>query len=251
MARNPFSDYYATLDNASLVAILRTPEDYQPLAVEAAKLELERRNYTDEDLWAVEQYIEQKVKEREQATFAYRASLLTAGVRSLCRDIWVQSHTAPNVRTLAIFTTFLAVLTLWNHRYLVELPMIEGIRFGLWDIAAYLEALWVPAAAVLLWLRYRIGWIMLVTALSFTVIGLCGYAYERLHPSSTNDFLTLLMDKDFSHYFISILFHGSLLIYACLPSIRRELNVEHSTLLPALLIPAILSLLLTLSLRIF
>ena len=48
MSLNPFSERYKKLNNSDLLDIISNPKDYQDLALEAAKLEFENRQLTDE-----------------------------------------------------------------------------------------------------------------------------------------------------------------------------------------------------------
>jgi len=50
MADNPFLKLYKTIDSSELFDIIDFPNDFQPLAVEAARLELESRQLTPEQL---------------------------------------------------------------------------------------------------------------------------------------------------------------------------------------------------------
>ncbi len=49
---NPFAEKYKTLSNAQLVEIRGNPQNYQPLAIEAARAELEGRSLSDAELAA-------------------------------------------------------------------------------------------------------------------------------------------------------------------------------------------------------
>ncbi|MBL7777487.1 MAG: hypothetical protein JNK66_04205 [Chitinophagales bacterium] len=50
MTDNPFIQRYKTTDTSELLDIIDRPSDYQPLAVEAARLELDSRQLTQEQL---------------------------------------------------------------------------------------------------------------------------------------------------------------------------------------------------------
>ena len=47
---NPFSDIYKALSPTELIKIIDNPDNYQPLAVEAASSELTSRQLSDEEI---------------------------------------------------------------------------------------------------------------------------------------------------------------------------------------------------------
>src|SRR5688572_18759728 len=62
---NPFAEQYKSLNNIDLLRILEKSEEYQPLAVEAAQLELTFRKLSNEELEAARVGFELE-KEREK-----------------------------------------------------------------------------------------------------------------------------------------------------------------------------------------
>jgi hypothetical protein len=246
---NPYEQYYATLDSDALLAILQKPEEYQPEALAAAQRELDKRNHTPEELEEMEQYLTHKKQEQEKSSLSYRASGVAAEAPAFYRTLQTQAASA-NLRTLSILVTILAGISLWSHFYLLEWLFAEGIGLDLEFFISCIEALWLPAAAVLLWRRHRAGWIMTVVFLSYFAAGKLGmYMHEVLNPPPVPDFgaeafNSMFPQKGFFHYFILILFSGSILVYACVPVIRRELDIQRSTFLLSLLVPAVLTFLL-------
>lgn len=241
---NSYTHYYATIDSDALLAILHKPEEYQPEALEAARQELEKRNHTPEELEEMKFYITHKEQKHEKSNLTYKVSMLTAKASTLYRDIQTQTRTA-NLRTLTILATILAGISLWNHFYLIELLFMEDIGFDLSYIAAWVEALWLPVAALLLWRQHRAGWIMTIAVLtSFMTVQICLYMREVLNPLPTigaDIFVSMFPQKGFFHYFIIILFSGSFLAYTCLPAIRRELGIDRQLLAISLLLPTVLT----------
>jgi hypothetical protein len=60
MIGNPFSEQYKKLSNPELLEILDSPDDYQSLAIEAAKLELANRNLLPEQINEAQAYNKNK-----------------------------------------------------------------------------------------------------------------------------------------------------------------------------------------------
>jgi hypothetical protein len=79
---NPFAEKYKTLDNARLLEIRNNPQNYQPLAIEAAETELQTRNLSDAELAdaAAELKAEAddervKAEKREQANISLKTKI--------------------------------------------------------------------------------------------------------------------------------------------------------------------------------
>lgn len=65
---NPFAEYYKTITDSALLAILDNPQDYQASAIEAAKAELESRQLSESAILEARQ----PLLEKEQAQAAER-----------------------------------------------------------------------------------------------------------------------------------------------------------------------------------
>ena len=66
MTPNDFSDYYKTITDTELLDILEHQENYQHLAIEAAKKEFENRKLSDEDISKAKQPLILKQLEKEK-----------------------------------------------------------------------------------------------------------------------------------------------------------------------------------------
>src|ERR1700753_3721346 len=94
-AINPFTEKFKTLTNAQLVAVIDTPENYQPHAVSAAEAELAMRSISTEELTAIRS--ERQALEDEKAIKAERARILENKVRQAGAEFatFVQPNVAP------------------------------------------------------------------------------------------------------------------------------------------------------------
>ena len=63
---NNFSEYYKTLSHTALLEILANTESYQLLAIEAAKVEFDNRQLSDEEIQEAKQLLFNKQARKEK-----------------------------------------------------------------------------------------------------------------------------------------------------------------------------------------
>ena len=102
---NKFSKYYITISDIELLSILDHPEDYQPLAVEAAKEEFANRQLSSTEIQEARQQLiakqTQKEKEREKVK-AVETKIKAAGYTFIDTINPVQSGLPSTEKTIRL-----------------------------------------------------------------------------------------------------------------------------------------------------
>lgn len=167
MNDNPFLQRYRTTDSSELLDIIANASDYQPLAVEAAQLELESRQLTQEQLSEAKDKLDcrqkdkankqQKIKDIEQKVKSVGASVVDT-----FNPIKTEATaTSRYIKNITLFIGFLFCYQLYKDFSTIKFMFTA--YDGMWDISILLEfapLLFLPIIAYLFWSRKKIGWIL-------------------------------------------------------------------------------------------
>ncbi len=124
---NPFSEQYKSLNNIALLRILERSAEYQPLAVEAAQLELTFRKLSNEELDAERVGLELE-KEREQIArqreISSRIKRITSPLWNYFRTVQIFLNRFINPSLLAQWMIAIgAFISLVAYGFIVGIPM--------------------------------------------------------------------------------------------------------------------------------
>ncbi len=124
---NPFSEQYKSLNNIALLRILERSTEYQPLAVEAAQLELTFRKLSNEELdaekvgLALEKEREQIARQREISS---RIKRITSPLWNYFRTVQIFLNRFINPSLLAQWMIAIgAFISLVAYGFIVGIPM--------------------------------------------------------------------------------------------------------------------------------
>ena len=85
---NDFTEKFKTYSNTDLLKIIESPDDYQPLAVETAKIIFSSRQLSEEDIENAKADLESQRQEKEIQTQKKRKIALTAEyVKNIAKSI--------------------------------------------------------------------------------------------------------------------------------------------------------------------
>lgn len=164
---NPFTTRYQTLDNVDLVAIIDNPDDYQPLAVEAAKLELAYRNLSDEQLSKA--YAALDIKDQEVYVKEQKAKHVEHKIKSVGASIFDLLHPMEKgkinpdktITLISIFIGAFFIIQIYSNYGLVRMMFIQNEnKLDSIIISMVAPLLVIPIVGLLIWKRNKIGWII-------------------------------------------------------------------------------------------
>ena len=162
---NPFAETYKTYDDAALVDLLNNSDNYQPLAVEAARIELDSRRLSTAQLDFVNQQIEEREEQRRLSVekslkpvkdFNHLAKKL---VDQLDPHEEVTAHKAIRYICISVSVLFLIELSSqWSYfLFMLRTFSSDDLHYIIW----VLPYLMLPFAVYLFWEKRKWGWILL------------------------------------------------------------------------------------------
>jgi hypothetical protein len=170
-------EYCKTISDSDLLMMLEFPDEYQPEAVEAARNEIIRRQLTAVEMDAAKEIVQAVKLERQlqQESADAKKARLHSNVQSLFETLNpIQTGTQTTEKTIRFIVLGFSLIFLYhfivNFRlYWIELKDLLEFRFSAF-MTICLEAL-LPTSIILFWKRKPAGWMLLMTYLTFSVIG--------------------------------------------------------------------------------
>lgn len=178
MENNNFKILYRDWANDMLLDIVESPNDYQPLAVEAAQFELDRRHLTPEQF--AEAKLQQEVRRTNKDQKQQRLKEIEKRVISTGTSISdmlnpVQKSTPTTDKIIKFILLFIGVTFL--YQLYKEFDMIKymftdtGAKWDFSMVVYFVPLLALPIVGVLFGLRKRIGWTLTAIYSSCTAAG--------------------------------------------------------------------------------
>jgi hypothetical protein len=184
---NDFTERYQKMSNSEVLQIISNAEDYQPLAVEAAKNEIERRGLSENELIKAYSKIELKrqVEHDKVDTRKEKEEQLKSKFYKFIDPIHPFKSDIPSYeRTIRLIVIVFGLIAIYQ--------LISGFDgfiyfFGSpesWDYSVLLfliSYLLLPTAIIYFWKRKRIGWILLLIYFIYslsTIVALIVLAFQ-------------------------------------------------------------------------
>lgn len=174
MSENNFSKLYSTWATEDLLNIIDQANDYQPLAVEAARVELESRLLTSGEWESAKAVLKERLleKEAQQQKIKNVENKLKSLGESFFNTFNPVQKEAPgterHIKLISLFFILLFLYLLYKNFYLLKFMLEE--EDSRWDFISWIEILpffFLPVTIWLFWLRKKTGWIMATFFLSF------------------------------------------------------------------------------------
>ncbi len=225
--KNQFTNVYKNLPTFRLLEIIENGQDYQPLAIEAATLELESRR--DIEL-AKTELNDKKTRDQKTADVQFQKQ---KEISNKAANIWgvlnPLTQKTPE-KSITLLCIVLGALFLYKsitafHSILFEFGQIaNGDLYACWFMVEYL---YLPLTIFLLWKRMKLGWQLFLIWLVYGVSTDLFFLYHRFKTSTSDDPLMNLMPQpDFSAYLLVLILHAGLLVFICRPGIRKLFFTE-------------------------
>jgi len=246
---NDFSEYYNTISDTELISILDNPEDYQLLAVEAAKEEFANRQLSDVEIQEARQPLiakqEQKDKEREKIK-TVETKIKAAGHTFIDTVNPIQSGIPSTEKTIRLIVIVFAGLFLYqviSDFRMLSLMLKDISRFDTSSFFYFLPFVIIPTATIFFWMRKTFGWLLLVFFVTYSAIGIFWMFLENFGRTSSGltGFDNLFPRPSPISYVIQLLFFGGTLYILCKPNIKEVFKIENQKMVATLVISGLLT----------
>jgi hypothetical protein len=230
MNDNNFTALFKTWTTDKLFDIVDNPNDYQPLAVETARLELDCRQLTPEQIANAK--AEQDLRQQDIANKQQRVNDIEDKVKSVVSSLVdnlnpIQKEAPTTDKYIKIISLFLGGLLLYNiYSEFGLLQFMFSEETVEWDFSTmiiFLSWIILPTAGILFWLRKKLGWTLAAIYFSYTA----GGAFAM--------FVTLVNNKPSvfqspTDYLYVLILFASLLWVICKDEIKEIYKIDKQTM---------------------
>lgn len=243
MSDNNFKTLYKTWTTDKLLDIIDNPSDYQPLAVEAAQLELDNRHLTQQQLTdaKAEQDLRRQNKESKQQKIKDIEDKVKSVGSSLANTFSpIQKETPTTDKFIKLISLFIGGLFLFQlYKEFGMLKFMFTSAGGKWDFSMvlyFLPYIILPTAGLLFWFRKKIGWTLATIYFSYTAVGAIPMFIMELNrkPTGVPALDGLFPATSPTVYIGTLLVFGGLTWNLCKENIREVYQVDKKSMFIAL-----------------
>lgn len=230
-----FTEKFLKYSNTELLQIIDSPDDYQPIGVEAAKTILASRQLSDKDieiataeLHALKQ--ERIAKKQKQIDLENKLKNNVDSLISMFNPI--QSGTPNSDKVIKIVSMIfggLFLFKLYKDFGLISFMFTDsGAKWDFSLVLYILPMLFVPTATVLFFKRKKIGWTLLAIFLSYSVVCSIGLIILTIiiQPSSLPNLDNIFPETTLSTHIMTLLFFVGTLWTICKEDIRAIYTIN-------------------------
>ena len=238
-----FSEYYKKISNVELLDILDNAQDYNPLAIAAATLELEQRGLSETDI--------------EEARYPLLAAKLLKEMKAEKRLAWQENmHTAGesvfsavkpgDTNEILVNKIIVWVVIVYGLEFLISLPTLFSLFRGEFGNGASFKFLSFlspqllrPVALYIFWKRKPAGWTLLAICITYSLVADLAYICVKIVSMYNYRYFTSwhITATDIFQLFIQ----ASLLYVICRKDIRLIYDVVVSKMAGIIFITALLT----------
>ncbi len=243
MKENNFATLYKTWSTDLLLDIIDNPSNYQPSAVEAARLEIDIRQLTPEqlrDAKAKQDLRRQDITTKQQKVKSIENKVKSVG--SSLADTFnpIQKETPTTNKLIILISLFIGVLFLYQlYKGFAILKFMFTDNFSKWDFSMvlyFLPFIILPTAGLLFWFRKKIGWKLAAIFFSYTTASTIPLFILELHrkPTDVPVLDTLIPTTSPILYIGTLLVFGGLTWTLCKVNLRKAYQIDKKSMLISL-----------------
>ena len=246
---NPFSEKYKLSRTSDLLKIIEFPDDYQPLAVEAAKYEIADRQLTDIELNEAKaelefQRQENKIRIDKKGEIENNVKKNITNFLNTFNPIQKSIPTSDKlIKLISIVFGAISFYQIYKEfNFITSLFTFNSGHWDLWVVSYLLPMIFLPIAIVLFWIRKKIGWILLTIFLTYSVINAISLLYMILSNKSSGYSIidSLFPSPSSTETILSLLFFGGALLTICKNSVREKYKIDKRQLIASIGITTVL-----------
>lgn len=231
---NDFTEYYKTISDSELLAILENRQDYQPAAIEAAQKEFLNRQLPEEAINnAKAELAEKKIKtdQQKEKIKTIERALKSKGNTLLETLNPIQTGiptTEKIIRFVAVVLSFIFLYTIVSHYGMIKAYISDIPRFP-YQSFLFLFPLAVQLVAIItFWKKHRAGWILLTIYLTFSIVTTLWLLYFIItwEPSGFAVVDNIFLKPPLTETIIRLLFLVGTLVVICRLKLREVFSVN-------------------------
>ena len=245
---NQFTERYKTLTNPDLLKIIDNPGDYQPLAVETAKIELADRQLTEEEFadanFEDDAYKKEKLEKADKRrSFEYKMENVSATIIETLNPIQ-KTEVTPNkiINWISIAFCIIFVWQAVTNFGMLEFTLTDKNAARSFSMLFYfLPLLILPIATALFWQRKKYGWLLLFVFILYSGLTAAGvfileFRLTQIDATPLDDFLP----KSGLSYLGTVVFYSGCLWAISKPAIRELYGIDKRKMLKAAIVALVL-----------
>lgn len=246
-----FAENYKSFSNTELLAILECPEDYQPIAVVAAKQELALRNLSEDAILQAKEFLIdkqlQEARQKEKIHFIkqkadHASRTLLNNFNPVQKGITSTEKVIRGIVVTFSLIYFYQVVT--GYSFLIaSIKDLSG--FPLLSLLTLFPFLIIPVALITFWKRKPIGWVLLAIFLTFAVLEVLWTLFHALQwQYEENGFNRFFPTPSPMVYVVHLMVVGGTLYAICKQSLREVYSIKLENMQAILLLTGLATLLL-------
>lgn len=245
---NEFTERYKQATNTELLRIIEKYDDYQPLAVETAKTELDSRNLIDSELNLEKK--ELKLERQDSKQKEQKKQERINKVKNIAFDNLnpIQEFPIKTDKLINLISILFGGIAL--YQIIKEFGMLKFMFSGQgeWDFSMglyFLPLVLIPTASILFWLRKKFGWILLNFYLCFSVVNSISLIIMTWNMKQTgNAALDSLfpVTSPIVYIMTSLFFIGTLWVIN-MQDLKEKYQIDKKTMIGTIVISVAISLL--------
>jgi DNA-binding transcriptional MerR regulator len=248
---NDFQRRFKNYDNQQLLKIIEDAENYEPAAVEAAKLELSKRDVSQEEIQAASKALQEKRAKVEQTREQMKKAEQKA--KSLGAEILetvnpIKKNPQNSDEKINLIAIVFGLIAIFQIVWIFGTPQL--IAPSIIDVVPILL---LPIAVFLFWKRNKIGWVLMTALFVYNIINSIGILFLSWGWFQTDEYSSQDIQIDFQeidnlfpqpnpviHLVIIILFGAALWVIGKV-DLRREYQIDVESCLMTIGISALLT----------
>ncbi len=245
---NEFQERFKNFDNRKLLKILEDADSYQPIAIEAAKLELSKRQVNEDEIQSVRDEIfdkKTKIEKRQEQVkkIENKAKSIGTELFETVNPIQKEPQTIDRkVNLIVIVFGLLAIYQIFKEFELIKFMFTDSLAEWDFRMVLYFAPLILLLISVsLFWKRNKIGWILISAFFVYNIVNTLGMFFltrEWNDGEFTNDYSTEDLQIKFQEieslfpqpnlivYLIIIAIFGAALWVINKEDIRNEFQID-------------------------
>ncbi len=242
---NPFTERYRTYSDLQLLEIIENGKDYQPIALETAKAELESRKLSEAELAEAKQILKEKQQDATQKEES--SKVLQSKVREIGTKVAHQLNPTTHksheliIKIICFYLGFELLWSLYDQFSLLTFILFEPQP--VWDptsILFFIPYIYVPLIIFFFWKRTKTGWTLYVLMLSFVIsFGLISLIESFTRDEALDEFFP---GRSMGSYIMPLFISGAQLVYINTPPLKEIFLISLKRQLVCIAAPVLMGL---------
>lgn len=244
-----FSEYYKTLSHSALLEILGNPGSYQPLAIEAAKVEFNSRQLSDKEIKEAKQSLltSQKEKEKEwEKVKMVETKIKTAQHVFLNTINPIKSGATSTEKSITLIIISFGSLFLYQVISNSRMLTYSFTRISVFDFRSFLifiPYVIMPIAIFLFWKRITVGWILLIFFATHFLVLIFWMLIQNIGSSviGSSEFDSLFRKPSAISFLIPLIIISGTLYVLCKPKLKEIFKIDNQKMITTITISSLLT----------